>query len=253
MSRAESDFAIEGKVREFLDKYFYTKLISDEKISGFKRINNTSKDKLKINGEEISELRLSQGVDIIINTDGSDLLIDEKCCVYYINESIGTFSFELLSKGKKGQENIGWFIREDLMTEYYFLLWPYIDQDLYDKYITKNSTDKKQKSKLLNFISSEDFTKFEGILIKKSDILTALKSMDLDINKMYEKACQIRNSNQTGSIDFKKGKYNFYYFSASKSNEYTEQPINLLIKRFKLEELATSKYIITKSGYEMVD
>lgn len=261
MSRAPMDFETEKKVSDFLDKYFYSKLKSDEVISDFKRISIDNSDSiiLQVDGDDLKESKLQlKGVDIIIskqNKNGSltNSLIDEKCCIYFANDNIGTFSFELLAKGKEEQENYGWFIREDLKTEFYFLLWPTVNQELHDKYVSKDSKGHKrteEKIELISHITPEDFTKFYGILIKKSKLKEALAEKGLSNDVLYKKAKEIRASKKTGRIDFVRSRDIFYYYYSSESSQYEEQPINILIKQFKLKELATSQYIIYKNRYK---
>lgn len=106
------DMRAEQRLGEFMDAYFYSKLKSK-------------------NGAPISFIRMSdrdsqlKGIDVCIETDGRKMLIDEKASVYYSNAMIPTFAFELDSIQRGHTEPVqGWFINDELMTEYYMLIWP---------------------------------------------------------------------------------------------------------------------------------
>ena len=113
------------------------------------------------------------GVDAILTCERlgiKDVAVDEKCASAYWNKKINTFSFEL-SFLKFGNLRQGWFVNENLKTEYYNICW-------------LNATKK--------WFKCEDITWFEMALVNKNaslivkDVEAEEKLIPLAINTVKD-------------------------------------------------------------------
>ena len=165
------------------------------------------------------------GVDVeFIGTDGRVYCVDEKAQLHYLNKSLPTFAFELLSY-QKGYDTVGWLCNDKLKTDLYMLIWPYAVQDDYQG------------------ITWEQFTKADCLLIQKRKVLKMLASKGLTTDTMLADARRIRASGRKGKIPID-GIKGIYYF-ASYPKKYQEAPINIIISKPKLQDLAQRRYIVT--------
>ena len=67
-----------------------------------------------------------EGSDIILSIPSlniQDAVVDEKASIYYINKDLRTFVLEIsfLNRGYQIQE--GWFVNDQLSTQYYLMQW----------------------------------------------------------------------------------------------------------------------------------
>ena len=160
-----------------------------------------------------------QGIDISLTyKDLHDASVDEKAISHYINKNIPTFAFEL-SFLNKGQVIEGWFSDENKKTEYYLLIWIWANKDWN--------------------ITKDDITKLELFLVPRQKISEYLTQQGFNSERLREKAEQIRDKNIEGAIDKSYGK-DFYFFL---SNSLVEAPVNVVIRKSILAELAYEKFI----------
>ena len=156
------------------------------------------------------------GIDLYLSSEQLNLdnvTVDEKCASSYWNKRINTFSFEL-SFLRNGQLRKGWLINDSLKTQYYNICWV-------------NATQR--------WFKKEDITWLESCLIKKQDVLDYLATQNLTPEHLDMDDQWIRkHATQKGRIG--EGKYDgcVFYFSP----QLHERPINILIKKDKLIELA---------------
>ena len=113
ISMFEMDLRNENDIMaEFMKRYFYAKLSNKDgtPVKDFKRVTDIKEQK--------------KGIDLTFTQDGIRYVVDEKAQMDYIfnPEPLPTFSLELLN-GSSGA--LGWFINNDLETEYYMFIWPH--------------------------------------------------------------------------------------------------------------------------------
>jgi hypothetical protein len=106
------------------------------------------------------------------------------------------------------------------------LIWPYATQ-----YTSKG-------------ITWDKFTKLDCLLISKKKVLRMLADKGLTVDRMLKDAIDIRYGGQTGKIPIS-GLSGIYYF-ASNPSQYRESPINIIISKSILLNLAQRRYIVTK-------
>jgi hypothetical protein len=213
MSRKVIDMGAEQELAKFLDVYFYDWLLKNYKFTYVKR----NKDK---------QLQI-QGVDVILESKDCNYNIDEKAQLYYINKSLPTFAFEVDFINRNNELAQGWLFNNDLLTDYYFLIWP-------------NATQND-----LSKIKAEDFTTLDCLMISKKKIQSYLQSKGWSNKRIFEKARELRNGTSSGKISIQ-GENDFYFYF-SESKYYSEQPINIIIRKNVLIYLADQHYNITKS------
>lgn len=204
----------ERKVADFLDDYFYISPL----FESARRIVDRNE-----------QLR---GKDVIVSSTKlklKDAVIDEKDTAHYVNKDIPTFAFELSFLLRDGKQIEGWLTDDSKETEYYLLLWPF-------------ATLVEPVSNPPEF---KEITKLRYLLVKRSDVLKLLLSQGFDRDELQKKARMMRanikdaeDNQKIKAID--KEKYGFYfmytYFLA-------EKPVNVVIPRVKLEEIAIAKGI----------
>ena len=213
-SRRVADMNAESELAHFLDENLYSQLLDEGKFLSIVRITD-------------KEQQL-QGIDVIAKTQTSVAYIDEKAQLYYINKDIPTFAFELQFL-KNGRVIEGWFLNDDLKTDYYLLIWPFA-----------SVTDVKALKK-------GDFTKLDALMISKEKLRNKLTSLGLDKETLAQIASQLRRTRTYGKITT--GIQGVYYF-ASDSTKYAEAPINIVVSKARLAALADAHYEVTKDGFK---
>ena len=213
VSRRVADMNAESELAKFLDENLYSQLLGEGKFLSIERM-----------AEKEQQL---QGIDVIAKTKTSVAYIDEKAQLYYINKNIPTFAFELQFL-KDGKVLEGWFLNDNLKTNYYLLIWPFASVTDVDK------------------VKKEDFTKLDALMISKSKLREELASLGFDKATLAKRAFQLRKTRIYGKITT--GIQGVYYF-ASDSSKYAEAPINIVVSKNRLISLAEVHYEITKDGF----
>lgn len=264
-STFKGDLKSERAVNEFLQKYLYSYLVDDGIIDSFN--SNTTMD------------QQHKGIDTImyiINDETEEearcINIDEKAAIHYARNNLGaeplsTFAFEV-SYLKDGELKRGWLTNEKYKeTHAYFLCWLWIKSDA-DKYnlvcedilkIEVLSIPKvKTRDKLImRAMGSKEVKTFES----KADILR---------KKMKERGVyRLELEHQLDSLinalddrpDYNKAHLQFDtdLLVARKYPQWVltlpeklyEQPLNIVIKREDLINLANSYWIVTPEGVEV--
>lgn len=210
-SRRNEDLSAEAQLAYFLDKYLYAAFPTRSAFVSIRR-NYDKEEQL-------------HGVDVeFVGTDGKVFYVDEKAQLYYLNQDLPTFAFELLFK-RGVYDTTGWLCNYSLKTNFYMLIWP-------------RSTQNTCKG-----IRWEQFTRADCLLVQKSKILKMLASKGLTVEKLQEDARNIRASGQIGKIPIPNIRGIYYY--ASDPTRYREAPINIVISKSILIELAQRRYIVT--------
>ena len=219
-SKRQDDMKVEQALSNFLDEFFYKRIENGNASLVCKRVN---------------EKNLQQaGIDVIISQRNGDVwLIDEKAALYYRNTMLPTFAFEISSIQRDSGERIpGWFINPDLKTTHYLIIWPNVKCDV-----------KTRQMKELNQTDKDDFTIIEVALIEKKKIIQFLEEQGFSIEKIRNQEKNILEQNLSDRISV--GQKDFYFFY---SEAIAEKPVNLIIKKEKLLELAIAKYLINSDG-----
>lgn len=211
------DHSAESQLAIFLDKYLYERFPTGSAFSSIRRVHGKEE---QLNGVDVE----------FIGTDGRVYCVDEKAQLHYLNQNLPTFAFELFSY-QKGYDTVGWLCNDKLKTDFYLLIWPCATQDSYEG------------------ITWEQFTKADCLLIQKHKILKMLASKGLTVERMLADARRIRVSGQKGKIPIE-GIKGIYYF-ASYPKKYQEAPINIIISKPFLLELAQRRYLVSPQGIEM--
>ncbi len=149
ISKFLNDKKLEELFSQFLDENFYEKLVKEQLILDWYRVNE----------EELQK----QGKDVILVVSATEeKIIDEKATLHYINKDIPTFAFEIINQ-QSGK--IGWLFDDEKETEYYLLAWP-------------NGNEINERK--VDFISSKI------LLIKRINVIKLLEEHGLDKVKIFE-------------------------------------------------------------------
>lgn len=214
MSRRNIDMHAEGALAEFLDAYFYNQLLGEGLFSSIERIHDADTQK--------------SGVDVRASYRGSTINIDEKAQLYYINKNLPTFAFEL-EYLHQGTPRLGWLLKETLLTTHYFLLWP------------SATTTKVEQLRMT------DFTEIDGLIIQKDKLLQYLANQGLDSRTLRTAAKIVREKRVVGRQSIPQ---DGMYLYASDSRQYSEAPINLVIRKSLLIRLSDMRYRIAPAGFQ---
>ena len=264
-STFKGDLKSERAVNEFLQKYLYSYLVDDGIIDSFN--SNTTMD------------QQHKGIDTImyiINDETEEearcINIDEKAAIHYARNNLGaeplsTFAFEV-SYLKDGELKRGWLTNEKYKeTHAYFLCWLWIKPDA-NKYN----------------LACEDILKIEVLSIPKvntrdklimramgnKEVKTFESKADILRKKMKERGVyRLELEHQLDSLinalddrpDYNKAHLQFDtdLLVARKYPQWVltlpeklyEQPLNIVIKREDLINLANSYWIVTPEGVEV--
>lgn len=264
-STFKGDLKSERAVNEFLQKYLYSYLVDEGIIDSFN--SNTTLD------------QQHKGIDTIIYIikDGNDeqvrcINIDEKAAVHYAmnnlsDEPLTTFAFEV-SYMKGGELKRGWLTNEKYKeTHAYFLCWLWIKSDA-DKYnlscedilkmeVISIPKVKTREKLIMRAMGSKDIKTFE----KKSDILRE-KMKKRGVNRLELEHQLDPLINALDDIpDFNKMhlKFNENLLIAKNYPQWVltlpeklyEQPLNIVVKREDLINLANSYWVVTPEGVEV--
>lgn len=218
MSRRVMDMRAEGQLAQFLDEKFWSPLCADGDMS-FKRVTDRT-------------LQL-QGVDVILTQGEEVRYIDEKAQLYYINNTLPTFAFEIDSF-QRGYLTEGWLLNNALLTTDYNLIYP------------------NARHNDLSIITKDDFTLVEVLSITKKVLLKSLESYGLTRSYLLAAAQRIRK--QCGSEMYRENTMCRYAkFVKSASYRYSEAPLNLVVQKSFLRQIADCTVEVSQEGYRFVE
>lgn len=238
-SNRKLDMASEAQLADFMDAYFYKKSEAKRKNTpdwvSYKRIYDETLQK--------------QGVDVIATTARGRFCIDEKAAIYYSNAMIPTFAFELDSL--QGDDNDvltdGWFVNDDLKTQYYMLIWSNVK--------CKKVKDKDNDKSVIwvradvQHILKHDFTILEAMLISKVRLRKALEdNFHLDKVRLLKYAHELRDpKDKTGNIIYLNNSVKVQF-----SDQLKEQPVNAVVQKNFLKQYAQAMYYIGEDGFARI-
>ena len=218
-SLRRQDLRAEEQLAKYMDMYFYDKL-----NTSYKRVTDR-------------DLQL-KGVEVILDSYN----IDEKASLYYSNAMIPTFVFELDFMSGNASHT-GWFLNESLLTDYYMLIWPNV-RDSYDDRL------KKWIRKDVSEITVNDFTIVEAMLIDKKKINNEFERRMLSIERLlaYVKAIRLAANVEK----YTKGVPLDDDIKIMLSDRLNEKPINLVVRKRLLFDIADKVYLISPDGFANV-
>lgn len=236
MTTKEEDMTAEQELAKYLDKYLY--------------------DRLKLKCKTISRITdktlQMEGLDVIIEYDNGDLVnIDEKAQLHYIDVCRKTFVFEVDFIGRNNTLHPGWLYNNELKTDTYMLIWP--QETVYNSVIKSIDNNVEQLNKIkgiLRNIKCDDFVSVECYLIKRDTIKEYLSSNGWNSERILEKSAELRH-NKKYKRTFVSETDDFYFYFSEPFN-YRESPINIVIKKDVLKELAHKRYMVKKDSLQLI-
>lgn len=264
-STFKGDLKSERAVNEFLQKYLYSYLVDDGIIDSFN--SNTTMD------------QQHKGIDTImyiINDETEEearcINIDEKVAIHYARNNLGaeplsTFAFEV-SYLKDGELKRGWLTNEKYKeTHAYFLCWLWIKPDA-NKY--NLGCEDILKIEVLSIPKVKTRDKLIMRAMGSKEVKTFESKADILRKKMKERGVyRLELEHQLDSLinalddrpDYNKAHLQFDtdLLVARKYPQWVltlpeklyEQPLNIVIKREDLINLANSYWIVTPEGVEV--
>ena len=215
-SRRTEDMSAEAQLSIFLDRYLYDRFPHANRYASIQRICD-KEEQLK-------------GTDVRFTMkNGKVVNVDEKAQLYYLNQNLPTFAFEVQFL-RQDSTAIGWLCNDQLNTDYYLLIWPFANKD----------TPKE--------ITWRDFTKTECLMVKKKKVLSLLEQNNLTVERLLTDADRFRKQGITGRFSIAGASGIYYYISPS--YKYAEAPINIVISKRNLQRIASRQYLVTPEGVE---
>lgn len=164
MNQFDSDLSKEGQVTEYLKRNVFDKLFDTWSV-----VTDTETQK--------------QGVDVRGVYDSEECFVDIKTQIDYVNNPLNTFVLELFSETNYN-ENIGWFLNDDLKTDYYL-------------FVRLNSVDTFQYQSIIDVIQYNPVQRLDKVPSFMKDNGMYCFRMD-DIDKFSEQYFPISKDMFTG-------------------------------------------------------
>ncbi|WP_345084835.1 hypothetical protein [Nemorincola caseinilytica] len=207
----DMDHAADTALMQYLDRYFYP-----QHTTSYRRYND-------------KEHQL-QGIDTICDIgDLKELLIDEKAVSQYINEDLPTFAFEVDFLRSSGELTPGWLFDTGKRTRYYLLSW--IRADI--------SNDIPPRERSLH-LTADNILSLDTLLVNRKAIINMLRNYGIDREYVEAIAPRIRATGKQGYYEKDNDRPCNFFFSA----QLAERPINIVVSKRKLEELACRRFTI---------
>ena len=197
-------------INDYLDKYVYTQ---ENGFTSFERV--------------MDRQRQVKGIDVILGYNGTRYYADEKAASDYINREfpLQTFSLELAFVNRDNIIMDGWFLNDEIRTDSYVFVWI----DTADMHPI--SEDKPDIMVLdgIDAIKSGDVA-----IVDKEDVEQYLESLGWTKDKLRAKCDQIID--EDGNVEMGNVRKNGCKFSYS--TKLVEQPVNVLVPRDKMIQIA---------------
>lgn len=199
------DMEAERELAKFLDKHLYSKDI-------FTRAERTDSAYTQIEGSDI--------ILTIPSLNIQDAVVDEKASIYYINKDLKTFVLEIsfLNRGYQIQE--GWFVNDQLSTQYYLMQW-----------IKANVADPWQ-------VKEGNITEIECVLVSKKKLKDYFEREGYDKTRLIQLSQQMRASQQKMLAPAGKP-YRFFF-----TQNLAEKPVNILLNKEEYIRLGEFHYFV---------
>jgi len=223
MSHFQRDKTHEEIIANWLDKFFYSRLDIFE--VGHKRVEEVKEWK------RIKEAQ-SQGIDIVLKDKCEEIyFVDEKSQTTYLNKPLPTFAFEI-SYEKDGKPRRGWLVDDSKVTSHYILVYP------------RSETISSYKE-LKNW---RDIDFAEILFINKDRLMTELYNLGINKELLLESADNIEIENKNVPI---KG-ISKEFVGLYKSGKLAEKPVNIVVKRSILDNVASAIWKVHKDKIDVV-
>ena len=224
-SRYEIDKRNAAKMNEFMRIYYYSKLVNEDGTDVLPEFITDAKEQKK-------------EIDVIYFHNNKKYIIDEKAQMDYIYREKGpldTFALELLNSasGKKG-----WFVNDELETEYYMFIWPHSDIPYPDK--------------RLRDVNDIEYARYA--LVERACLKSKIESQYQSLDVLMEYALGLLEKTLKGTYEnndnnrryFKKPPFDEEVYlvytmpptNGSNENGKVEGPVNLVVPRKFIEEVA---------------
>lgn len=168
------------------------------------------------------QLHQFKGIDLSLDFNSrKGIMVDEKSAAHYTNKNIPTFAFEIDFIGSDREIKPGWLFDLEKQTQFYLLSWIWASKD--------------------RGFSASDISKVEVILVERRSIVEYLAKNGLDAAKAARIASSLRQSASYGRIELTPPAP-FYFYHTEK---LTEKPINVILRKSVLSELAVLHEFIT--------
>lgn len=228
-SKREIDQQAENVVCGFLKKYLFDAMIAN---------THSSTRAVEWMNQMLDKKRQLRGVDFqLYRTDKKEpYKIDAKAQVSVVNAGYPTFCQELLSY-QNGYPVDGWFINDDLTTQFYAYT-----------YIKAESDDQT--------LLSEDTIKSLYVIFVDKKVLRHYCKLCLGMDERTLRDCAKQISKHSGSkelSDFFKKMIPDKRIHFTESKELSEAPVNLIVSIDLLQELSIAQYEVDKNGYRVVN
>lgn len=165
-----------------------------------------------------------KGVDTEFDRNGHHYVCDEKAAVQYINKPLQTFAFELSFLDKGNSYHDGWLLDESKINDSFLCVWIDMAEGVY---APKDLTD------------AEQIKTVSVALVRRETIVNYLSSLGWTKDGLKSKTCKIRQNPTENRGDVYRYGCKFTY-----SQQLVEQPVNVLIHRRKLMEIADVARVI---------
>jgi len=162
-----------------------------------------------------------KGIDILMKDlkNNKSIKFDLKSQSTYINNPLPTFALEVLYNNKNNQDKLGWFINDELETQFYGFIW------IHKAELTNG-----------NIISKDDFKKIEIMFVKKDKIIQELKNMGLNKEKIIDVSNEMRLEGKDTKI------INNVKFRLTKNLQ--EKPVNIVLRKSFYKKICVQHFMI---------
>ena len=250
-SNFRNDFNAEKVINEFLRKYFYQKIVDKNIIKAFRHITDSNLQ--------------HEGVDtIIITLRDVAVHIDEKAALDYAKNDLAetalpTFAFEISYLNRDGVLTEGWLTNSKYRkTEDYLLIWLWVKPDTKMKWLRCEDIlqleiivlAKKDILDTILYYASGDscLTRFRQIASKQREFMLAKNLQQVAIEKTISNVDLHLNEYSMENFMSKQIKSPIMKWYLTDISRKAEQPLNIVVHKKILKELAKSCWIITPNN-----
>lgn len=263
-STFSGDLKSERAVNEFLQKYLYSRLVDKGIIATF---NSDTTDDQQHNG--IDTIVYIFNADKTVNQNGIN--IDEKTALHYAktnlkDKSLPTFAFEI-SYLKDGKLKIGWLTNEKYAgTKVYFLCWLWIKENA-NKYalscddILKIEVMSIHKKVIRDNLIKRALGRVDIKVFEKSSVILRNKMSNKRVKRLelkqkleplinaLDEVEEHENAAQMGIYPEKSNRLSYPQWVLSSSDALNEAPLNIVVEKDELVNLASSHWVITPNSF----
>lgn len=263
-STFSGDLKSERAVNEFLQKYLYSRLVDKGIIATF---NSDTTDDQQHNG--IDTIVYIFNADKTVNQNGIN--IDEKTALHYaktnlMDKSLPTFAFEI-SYLKDGKLKIGWLTNEKYAgTKVYFLCWLWIKENA-NKYalscddILKIEVMSIHKKVIRDNLIKRALGRVDIKVFEKSSVILRNKMSNKRVKRLelkqkleplinaLDEVEEHENAAQMGIYPEKSNRLSYPQWVLSSSDALNEAPLNIVVEKDELVNLASSHWVITPNSF----